>query len=79
LAYTEHLRRLLVDRQPLTDQALSDLATARATNAKEAIVAASPELEARIEVVESATVSRDKDGPVRMRMVLTTSAGAGEQ
>ena len=79
LAYTEHLRRLLVDRQPLTDQALSDLAAARATNAKEAIMAASPELEARIEVVESATVSRDKDGPVRMRMVLTTSAGAGEQ
>ena len=79
LAYSEHLRRLLVDRQPLPEQELSDLATARATNAREAIVATSPELEARIEVVESTTVSRDKDEPVRMQMVLTTSAGASEQ
>jgi non-canonical (house-cleaning) NTP pyrophosphatase len=79
LAYAEHLRRLLVDRQPLSDQELSELAAARATNAREAIVTDSPELEARIEVVESNTVSRDESEPVRMQMVLTTSAAGVEQ
>jgi hypothetical protein len=42
-------------------------------------VAASPELEARIEVVESTTVSRDEDEPVRMQMVLTTSTASSER
>jgi len=79
LAYADHLHRLLVERQPLPDQELSELATARATNARDAIVAENPELEARVEVVESTTVSRDEDEPVRMRMTLTTSATAGEQ
>jgi hypothetical protein len=79
LAYAEHLRRLLVDRQPLSDQELSELAAARAANAREAIVTASPELGARIEVVESTTVSRDEGEPVRMQMVLTASTAGVEQ
>jgi hypothetical protein len=79
LAYAEHLRRLLVDRQPLSDEDLSELAAARAANAREAIVAASPELGARIEVVESTTVSRDAGEPVRMQMVLTASTAGVEQ
>jgi len=79
LAYAEHLRRLLVDRQPLSDQELSELAAARAANAREAIVTASPELGARIEVVESTTVSRGEGEPVRMQMVLTASTAGVEQ
>jgi hypothetical protein len=79
LAYADHLRRMLVDRQPLSDQELSDLAAARAINTKEAIVAASPELEARIEVLESTTVSRDEDEAARMQMVLTTSTASSER
>ena len=79
LAYADHLRRLLVDRQPLSDQELSELAAARAANARAAIVAASPELGARIEVVESNTFSRDEGEPVRMQMVLTTSTAGVEQ
>ncbi len=75
LAYTESLRRLLVDRQPLTGQELSDLAVARANNAKAAIIGTNPELEARIEIVESSTVSRNDDEDVRMQMSLTTNGG----
>jgi len=75
LAYTESLRRLLVDRQPLTDQELSDLAAARANNARAAIVATNPELETRIEIVESSIVSRNDDENVRMQMSLTTKGG----
>jgi hypothetical protein len=79
LAYAEHLRRLLVDRQPLSDQELSELAAARAANAREAIVTSSPELGVRIEVVESTTVARDEGEPVRMQMVLTASTAGVEQ
>jgi hypothetical protein len=75
LAYTESLRRLLVERQPLTGQELSDLAVARANNAKAAIIGTNPELEARIEIVESSTVSRNDDEDVRMQMSLTTNGG----
>ncbi len=75
LAYTESLRRILVDRQPLNEQELSDLAAARANNTKVAIIGANPELEARIEIVESSTVSRDDDEDIRMQMSLTTNGG----
>jgi hypothetical protein len=75
LAYTENLRRLLVDRQPLTQQELSDLAVARANNVAAAIIGTNPELEARLEIVESSSVSRDDDEDVRMQMSLTTKGG----
>ena len=75
LAYTENLRRLLVDRQPLTETQLSDLATARANNAEAAIIGTNTELETRIEIVESSSVSRNEEEEVRMQMSLTTSAG----
>ena len=75
LAYTENLRRLLVDRQPLTQQELSDLAVARANNVTAAIIGTNPELEARLEIVESSSVSRDDDEDVRMQMSLTTQGG----
>ena len=78
-AYAEHLHGLLVDRQPLADEQLTELAAARANNARDAIVASNPELEARVEIIESITVSRDDDEPVRMRMTLTTRAVAGDQ
>lgn len=78
LAYTQSLRSLLIEHQPLTDQELSELAAARAGNARAAIIAANPELEARVEILESSTVSRDDDEAVRMQMSLTTSAGGGQ-
>ncbi len=76
LAYTASLRDLLIERQPLPDQELSDLAIARANNVKTAIVGTHPEMEARLEIVESSTVSRDADEDIRMQMSLTTN-GAG--
>jgi hypothetical protein len=79
LAYTENLRRLLVDLQPLTEQALSDLAMARASNARAAIIAADPELDARIKVVESSAVSGNDDEDVRMQLSLTADAGGDER
>jgi hypothetical protein len=75
LAYTENLRRLLLERQPLAEQELPELAAARASNARVAIIGTNPELGARIELVESSFVSRDDDEAVRMQLSLTTSAG----
>jgi len=75
LAYTESLRRLLVDRQALTEKELSDLAVARANNARAAIVGTNPELETRIEIVESSIVSRNDDEDVRMQLSLTAKSG----
>lgn len=77
LAYTEGLRRMLIERQPLTEQDLSHLAETRASNVRLAIVATNAELGTRIEVIEPSTVSRGDDEVIRMQMSLTTSAESG--
>jgi hypothetical protein len=79
LAYVENLRRLLVDRQPLTEQALSALAAERANNAVAAIVGTNAALETQIEIVESSGGSRSDDEDVRMQMSLTTKGGGNQQ
>jgi len=79
LAYVENLRRLLVDRQPLTEQALSALAAERANNAMAAIVGTNAALETQTEIVESSGGSRSDDDDVRMQMSLTTKGGGNQQ
>jgi hypothetical protein len=77
LAYTESLRRTLIERQPLAEQDLSRLADTRANNVRAAIVATNAALETRIEVIDSSTFSRGDDEAIRMQMSLTTSAEGG--
>ena len=79
LAYVENLRRLLVERQPLTEQALSDLAIARASNARAAIIGTNAALETRIEIVEPSGVSGSDDEDVRMQLSLTTEDAGGQR
>ena len=71
LAFTESLRRQLVDVQPLADDELLSLAVARAETVRAEIVGAEPEQSARIIVTEAAGVEADDNGNVPMRVQLT--------
>ncbi|MDH4071635.1 MAG: DUF748 domain-containing protein [Gammaproteobacteria bacterium] len=73
LAFTESLRRQLVEVQPLTDDELMTLATLRADNVVTAILGTAPDLAARIVTAEPKRVSPDDDGI--LRLLVTLAAG----
>jgi uncharacterized protein involved in outer membrane biogenesis len=78
LAYTEELRRRLIDAEEVAEPELVALARQRATNANEAVLAANPELDGRVLVVDlREDDTRTSDDSVRMKISLTTgSAGS---
>jgi hypothetical protein len=76
LAYTEELRRRLIDAQEIAESELVTLARARATNSSEAVLAADPTLAGRVALVElREEEARGSDETVRMKVTLTTSSG----
>jgi membrane-bound inhibitor of C-type lysozyme len=76
LAYTEALRGRLIDRQTISDDELRSLATARAQNVRDAILATNPELAPRIVVEQPAAAENDGDGNVLMPVQLSASEDA---
>jgi uncharacterized protein involved in outer membrane biogenesis len=75
LAYTEELRRRLIDAVEIAESELVALARARATNTNEAVLAADPELAGRVTLVELREEdARRPDDTVRMKVTLTTSS-----
>jgi hypothetical protein len=72
LAYTEELRRRLVDAEEISEAELVALARARATNTTEAVLAADPALAGRVTLIELREEdSRRSDETVRMKVSLT--------
>jgi hypothetical protein len=72
LAYTESLRRQLIDAQPLSESELVALARERADSVRQAIVSAAPELVDRVFVDTSVESVALDDDTVPMRVRLTT-------
>jgi len=72
LAYTAELRRLLIDRQAVTEDELVALARARSDNVGAAVVAVDEELAARIRPGSLEEVEATEDGDIRMDVKLTT-------
>ena len=71
LAYTEALRAQLIELQSLGEAELESLAAARAQNARQAILDVKPELESRVTMETSGTVSADEDARIRMELRLS--------
>jgi uncharacterized protein involved in outer membrane biogenesis len=78
LAYTEELRRRLIDAEDVAEPELVALARQRAINTNESVLAASPGLDGRVLVVDLREEdTRSSDDSVRMKISLTTgSAGS---
>ena len=76
LAYTEALRARLIELQPLNDENLRSLGTARAQNVRDTIVATNPELAVRIFVEPPTASEQDGDGNVLMPVQLSASEDA---
>jgi len=75
LAYANALRGLLIDQQPLGDDDLAALATARAQSLKTAIIAIDPTLQERLVIDETVALDRDDDEPIRMKVTLGSISG----
>ena len=75
LAYTEEIRRRLIDAEVVAEAELITLARARATNTSEAVLGADPTLEGRVAVVDLREEdTRNSDETVRMKVSLTTGS-----
>ena len=73
LAFTESLRRRLVDAEVVTEAEMIALARSRATNTTNAVLTANPELVERIQTVDLREEdTRRSDDTVRMRISLAT-------
>ena len=73
LAFTESLRRRLVEAEVVTDAEMIALARSRATNTTNAVLSANPELGERIQTVDLREEdTRRSDDTVRMRISLAT-------
>ncbi len=70
LAYSTRLSTELIALQTLTDEALPELARARAENVRTAIVAADASLEPRISITELQGVERKDDEAIPMKVTL---------
>ena len=70
VAYTEALRARLIDAQPLGEEELLSLATAREASVREAVLGEDVELDSRIASGAPAAVDIDDDGRVRMKLTL---------
>lgn len=73
LAYTNEIRRRLIERQQVTDTDLVALAIERAANARDAILANNENLQDRIVRGKNKAVTRKSDELIRMKVTLSTS------
>ena len=71
LAYTEALRKQLVELQPLGEAELESLAAARAQNARQAILDVNVELGARVATEAHGAADVEDDGRIRMELRLS--------
>ena len=76
LAYSNEIRRQLIELQTITDTELAALANERSANTRAAIVQADPALDPRIVLGKAQAVESKPDEPVRMKVTLT--AGTNE-
>lgn len=71
-AYAAELERQLVENVEITEADLAELARMRAENSKAAVIAANPELEARVSVIAGAAEAKDgSEDAVRMKVSLS--------
>jgi uncharacterized protein involved in outer membrane biogenesis len=75
LAFTAEMRRLLVERQTVTQEELLELAESRAESVRTAIVAVDGTLAERIQSGEMAEVEAEDDGSIRMDAALSSGDG----
>jgi uncharacterized protein involved in outer membrane biogenesis len=75
LAYSNELRRRLVELQVVPDEELNALAAKRGVVTEGAILAIDPGLKPRIRMTEPQEVTAEKDGGVRMQVKLTAGDG----
>ena len=76
LAYTTELQNRLAENEPITEEALVELARLRAENTHAAVIEADPALDARISIVDLREEESDKDAE-SVRMKVSLSAGEG--
>ena len=76
LAYSNEIRRQLIELQTITDTELAALANERAANTRAAILQADVALDPRIVLGKAQAVESKPDEPVRMKVTLT--AGTNE-
>jgi hypothetical protein len=72
LAYTNELRRQLIEVQLLPDTALTELAMERAVNTRVAILEVDENLQSRISIGETTSVSKKPGEPIKMKVSLST-------
>ncbi len=72
LAYTNEIRRQLIDEYSLSDTALTELAMERAENTRIAILAVDENLQNRIEIGDMKSVSKKPDEMIKMKVSLST-------
>jgi hypothetical protein len=75
LAFSNELRRRLIELQPLADSELDALTLQRANNTQSAIIAVNPELQSRVRLTEPQEVGSNDGDRIRMKVALTTGAG----
>lgn len=73
-AYAAELERRLVETVDITESDLAELARSRAENARDAVIAANPELEGRVSVVEDIADGSGGSGDA-VRVKVSLSAG----
>lgn len=70
LAYSNELRRQLVELQAMSDAELAALANERSSNTRSALLQINPELDSRIVIGKAQAVEAKGDEPVRMKVTL---------
>jgi hypothetical protein len=73
LAYSNEIRRQLIELQPMTDSELAALANERSSNVRTALLAIDPLLESRIALGKAQAVEAKGDEPVKMKVTLTAN------
>jgi hypothetical protein len=70
LAYSNEIRRQLIELQPMTDTELAALANERSANTRAALLEINAELDSRIVLGKAQAVAAKGDEPVRMKVTL---------
>ncbi|MFT5500653.1 MAG: hypothetical protein ACI88G_000786 [Woeseiaceae bacterium] len=73
LAYTNELRRRLIELQPIADEELVALANERAASTRDEILQANQELAGRIVISKPQAVEAESTGGIRMKITLRTA------
>jgi len=73
LAYTNEIRRQLIDTQTLSETTLGDLAMQRAKNTKFAILEYDENLQNRDNILETTRVTKEPDELIKMKVTLSTN------